>query len=138
MLHFLLWHTTHVHIYSTLYIFCFMVLMIGIHMYYKILSCLYHYSTYYCFLHFTTHWVASDDPGFACPEEIRDIIFSDISLDSHMRLIIDTVHRYLYYLAFISLFIHISISLMITDPFCRYSFTYLCWAYCVSYIYSLY
>jgi len=42
-----------------------------------------------------------------------------------MGLVIDTIHRYLYYLVFSSVFSHISTSLMITNPFCRYSCTYI-------------
>jgi len=33
------------------------------------------------------------------------------------RLVIETIHKYLYYLVFSSLFFHISISIMITNPF---------------------
>jgi len=67
---------------------------------------------------------------------IRDSIIPDISLDTHRRLVIDTIHRYLYYLVFIFLFFHIFISIMITDPpSCRYSCTYLYWTDCIYCVY---
>ena len=65
--------------------------------------------------------------------EIRDIILWNISLDLHRRLVIDTIHRYLYYLAFISLFIHISLSLVIAGILVLISY----WNYCKYCIYSL-
>jgi len=57
--------------------------------------------------------------------EIRVIVLSDISLDSHRRLIIETIHRYLcdlFLLSDLSMFSYLLWSLF---SFCRYSCTYL-------------
>jgi len=57
--------------------------------------------------------------------EIWDIRVPNILLDISRRLDACIIHSYLYYSVLIFLFIPLFISIMITDPFCRYSCTYL-------------
>ena len=60
----------------------------------------------------------SDDPGFACPGWRSELSYYPIFLlDSHRRLIIETLHRYLcdlFLLSYLSLFF---LSVMITNLF---------------------
>ena len=75
-------------------------------------------SFYHSLGHFRRPWVCM--PRL----EIRVIVASDSPLDSHGRLIIETIHRYpcdLFLLSYLSLFF---ISVMIANLFCRYSCTY--------------
>jgi len=69
--------------------------------------------------------------------EIRDIVVYDILRDTNRRLVTYIIHRYPYYSIFIFLFTSVFISIMITNPFCKYSLLIWCWNNCVYCIYFL-
>ena len=109
-------------------------LYISICLFYGIIntsSCIiYHYRACITIIDISTSFILpltrslSDDPGFACPGWISELSYCPIVYCAHRRLLIETLHRYLYdllLLSYLSLFSYLLCSL---TSFCRYSCTY--------------
>ena len=87
-------------------------------------SCIiYYYLACITIVHITASFILpltrslSDDPEFACPGWRSELSSCQIFHWIHIVIVIDVIPRYLYYLIFNSFYFHISISIMITNPF---------------------